>query len=321
MSAKPPLKYMARPPRHPPGVGAPPATKGCRQGCQGFALRFPVPPRRGENRTRNKTALRGPNAGPCLTSAPAAAEAPEETTQTEVSAQEASPVPAQPTDDDEPDAAAAPAPGEAQETVGEAATPPVPDAVAAEGTPPGFEEQFARVVELQADAEFHEAMKLCRELRKQYRTGDEADRLGRKMAQLAEYARRSSNLPYAVRKLSSDSGHLERQVAREKLAEAGELGSLYLRRAIRNRTGDGIAEEAAEVLIYEEGPDCVPFLIEQLDPPPAPALLETLLKGIVQNVEGLPVPSLLALLEFTTHPGRRGLPEQTSARAAAGGGR
>ena len=31
-----PQKYMARPPRHPPGVGAPPATKGHRQGMPGL---------------------------------------------------------------------------------------------------------------------------------------------------------------------------------------------------------------------------------------------------------------------------------------------
>ncbi len=184
--------------------------------------------------------------------------------------------------------------------------PPSPetaeDSAATDDASANFEEQFARVVELEADAEFHEAMKLCRELRKQYRTGDEAEKLGRKMAQLAEYARRSGNLPYALRKLGSDSGQLERRVARRKLAEAGELGNLYLRKAIRERMGNGIAEEAAEILIYEEGADSVPFLVEQLDPVPEPSLLGTLVKGIVRNIDGLPVPSLLALIEFTHTP-------------------
>lgn len=165
-----------------------------------------------------------------------------------------------------------------------------------------FEERFRRVLELEADAQFHEAMRRCRELRKEFRSEAAANTLGRKLNELAQFARRSRNLPFAIRKLSSESAYLERKVAREKLVEAGELGRLYLRKAVRDRAGDGIANEAAEILIFEAGPDCVPFLVEQLAPPPEQPLLDTMVKGIVRNAERPPLDSLLAAVEFRHSP-------------------
>ncbi len=169
-----------------------------------------------------------------------------------------------------------------------------------------FEEEFQRVLELQSDANFNRAMAECRSLRKKYRTGPEAEKLGRKMNQLAEYTRRSGNLPYSVRKLSPDSTFLERKVAREKIDEAGELGMLYLRKAVRDRPEIGIADEAAKLLIAEQERECVPFLIEQLDNPPEPPLLDTIIEGIVEYARRPSLPELLTLVRFRHSPASEG---------------
>lgn len=172
-----------------------------------------------------------------------------------------------------------------------------------------FEKEFQRVLELEADAKFNRALAECRQLRKKYRTGPEADRLGRKMNQLAEYSRRSGNLPYSVRKLSPDSTFLERKVAREKIADAGELGLLYLRKAVRDRSDVGVADEAAKLLIAEQERECVPFLIEQLENPPGEPLLGTIIEGIVEYARQPTLPQLLTLVRFRHNPASEGYRE------------
>ncbi|MFW5803089.1 MAG: LamG domain-containing protein [Verrucomicrobiota bacterium] len=161
-----------------------------------------------------------------------------------------------------------------------------------------FEKEFQRVLELEADANFNRALAECRQLRKKYRTGPEAEAIGRKMNQLSDYSRRSGNLMYSVRKLSPESTFLERKVAREKIAEADDLGMLYLRKAVRDRLDNGVANEAAKLLISEQEHECVSFLIEQLENPPEEPLLETIIDGIVEHARQPNLPELLTLVRF-----------------------
>lgn len=162
----------------------------------------------------------------------------------------------------------------------------------------GFKEDLQRVLELERETQFNRAMAEARELRKKYRTGPESEALGHRLTQLGEYMRRSRNLPYAVRKLGPESTFLERKVAREKIDEAGELGLIYLRKAVRDRPSIGIANEAAKMLIEAEKEECVPFLIRQLDDPPEEPLLGTLVGGISEHAEDPGLQSLLTLVQF-----------------------
>ncbi len=218
------------------------------------------------------------------------------------------PAPAQPQGPPEtPAAAEASAPDAGDATALPAATELQNDDAADETEAPvdaAFAKEFQRVLALERACRFAPAIRRCRELRQTYRTGREAESLRRKLEQLQEFSDTASelSLAFAIDKLSSKNPHMYRSAARKQLVEAGEVGRLFLRRAIRTRRNDGIANEAAEILVDAAGRRAVPFLVAQLAPPPEEPLLGTLIQGLVRHAQTVSLPELLALVKLRSTP-------------------
>jgi hypothetical protein len=154
-----------------------------------------------------------------------------------------------------PSTNAAPAPTAAVAPGGPAASPaPVAPAVAlpkvslpevskAEGD---LAADLKRVVALEADAQFAEALRVARELRQTYRSHPEVGKVDQLIQRLSQIKGDAVTLPMLVRNLGSSNG-TDRAVARSRLAGAGDVGRVFLRKAVRESEPE-VAAHAAKLL-------------------------------------------------------------------------
>jgi len=127
-----------------------------------------------------------------------------------------------------------------------------------------FREEIAA---LERDAQFFEAFKRVRDLKKTYRDRPEASELNSLQNHLYQYHRRSSGLKFAISQLGSDS-ETAVSVATGKLLDAGEVGSIFLRKAVR-QAEPKVAVGAAEILLQQREPQITALMVERMeqDPP------------------------------------------------------
>lgn len=189
---------------------------------------------------------------------------------------------------------------------------------AAESKPPAaspeetdFETAFAEVLELEKELKFSQALVLCRKLRREYRSPEATKRIGAKIVQLNNYATRAGQLRYAVNKLTDDAPAAQRY-AKKQLLDAGELGRLLLRKAIRDRADMDTAVGAARTLTDADGQTWLPFFVEQLLPPPDEPLLGLLVDSILEYPGKLTIDILRKILEFQQLPAAQPYAEEIS---------
>ena len=165
-----------------------------------------------------------------------------------------------------------------------------------------FEAAFDAIVELEKNTEFGEALTMCRELLRDYRGGAEERRLKKKMAELNQYAARAANLRYAMQRMGPENPPEARSFARKELLRAGELGRIFLRKAIRDVDPVDLAAAAAETLADAGEKLWLPFFADQLVSVQNETLLKTLVESVIANAEDLSVPAILDLLAFMQRP-------------------
>jgi hypothetical protein len=152
-----------------------------------------------------------------------------------------------------------PAP-DARETATDEQTDPSEDAVEDLGA------ALQEIAALEKDAEFFDAFKRVRDLLKTYRDRPEASELLALQQRLYRYHRRSSGLDFAISQLGADS-EVTVSVATEKLLEAGEVGLILLRKALR-QAEPKIAAAAAEILFEQGEPQITRLMVERMEQDP-----------------------------------------------------
>lgn len=184
-----------------------------------------------------------------------------------------------------PAPATAPAPTRPAATQA-AATQPAPATRPATTPAVGFDEALAHVLSLAEKTEFFEAMKACRDMRRDFPGHPRANELSALMRRLKEYRRDSAGLADALRKLTSPMPE-SRRLAGRTLTRAGPLGAIYLRKALR----DGPAEarvEAARLLVALRDAKSPPLLLAALRAgakPPARSALMSALAGLIDQTD------------------------------------
>ncbi|MDA0321570.1 MAG: PA14 domain-containing protein [Verrucomicrobia bacterium] len=107
-----------------------------------------------------------------------------------------------------------------------------------------FDAGLQEVLRLESDAEFSKALRLCRELRSEFRAHKRADEFDELSLRLREGARAGIGLKVFIQNLAA-SDMPTRQAARDHLSESGDPGRILLRRAVRIAEGDLVIESAA----------------------------------------------------------------------------
>jgi len=126
------------------------------------------------------------------------------------------------------------------------------------------------IAALEKDAQFFAAFKRARDLSTTYRDRPEVAELIALQQRLYKYHRRSSGLDFAIRQLGSDS-EVAVSVAADKLFAAGEVGLIFLRKAVRQAEPE-IAAGAAEILIDQGEPQITRLMVERMEQDPAQPL-------------------------------------------------
>jgi hypothetical protein len=149
--------------------------------------------------------------------------------------------------------------GTATPTTGQAATAP-----AGAGAYGGkdFDQELAKVTQLTEQTDFFEAMKVCRDLQTTFSGHPKAEELSALMRKLKEYRRDMSAMAEAIGGLASESQEA-RRLAGVTLTQAGDLGAIYLRKALRGGAGPGVGE-AARLLAQLRDPQTPPLLMARL---------------------------------------------------------
>ncbi len=159
----------------------------------------------------------------------------------------------------------APPPDKPEETpAATAAKPP-----ALEDVVEDLDEALKEIAELERDTEYFAALTRVRKLQKIYRGREEAKELNILHQRLHRDYRTSSGLDFAVDKLGSDS-NVAVSVATGKLLDAGEVGLVFLRKAVREAEPK-VAVRAADILMQQGDPQITQLIVERMEQePPAP---------------------------------------------------
>jgi hypothetical protein len=132
-----------------------------------------------------------------------------------------------------------------------------------------LDEALKEVAQLEQDTEYFAALTRVRELMKTHRDGEEGQQLRALHQRLYRDYRTSSELDFAVRKLGEESNAAV-SVATGKLLEAGEVGLVFLRKALREAEPT-TALRAADVLVQHGEPQIAQLIVERMEQdPPAP---------------------------------------------------
>ena len=161
-----------------------------------------------------------------------------------------------------------------------------PKAKEPEAPAPSAEELDAmveKILGLEQDGQFAEAMQLCREASSRFRAHPKATALLEISARLREERKAAVQLPFAIQKLTSPDPDVA-QVASRELLEAGDVALILLRKALRNDDGD-LAVQATKLLAHARDKRAAqPFVAKLLKSPPAP-LRKALCEGLKALVD------------------------------------
>ena len=176
-----------------------------------------------------------------------------------------------------------PPPEKGHDTVGETAKPatgrpttkePAPQPPA----PDPFDEALAEVRALEQDARIFDAMKRCRDMRRRFKGHARAPSLDAVASRLRAEKRTVAAMAGVVEKLTSPRAEVA-EVARGQVREAGAIGRILLRKALRERS-DEVAVAAARLLVeLRDNGAPLAFSAKLAQHPPEP-LRAVLCKGL-----------------------------------------
>ena len=149
-----------------------------------------------------------------------------------------------------------------------------------------FDAELAKVVALAERTEFFEAMKACRDLRMALREHPRSGELASLARRLKEYRRRAPAMAETVRGLSADSREV-RRVAAASLAQAGELGRIYLRKLLRSAPTDAVAT-AGDLLAHAKDPNTPAILLAKLRDDAPDKLRAAMMEPLTRLIEQTP---------------------------------
>jgi hypothetical protein len=150
---------------------------------------------------------------------------------------------------------------------------PVPDK-------PTFESEQRRLLELEDDARFSEALALLRRMEAEYADHPGMGTLGSVGKRLQAERRTALDLPFAVKGLGSESAEVV-TAAGEKLKKAGGAGRIFLRKAVLEEEGKA-AIEAAKLLVEMEDPGAREALSARLVSRPSEAIRSIFVQALVK---------------------------------------
>lgn len=149
---------------------------------------------------------------------------------------------------------------------------------------------------------FREALRRCRQAKATMPPGPDRRWVSEKIVELTDAARKATGLSFAMERLHPDQPVEARNAARRRLRRAGEVGRVFLRKAVRDRQPAPIATAAARLLREWGDARAANLFTRQLaDPLPDP-LRAALVRGAVANVQALDLESLLRLTRFAGQP-------------------
>jgi len=138
------------------------------------------------------------------------------------------------------------------------------------------------VLALVEKTEFFEAMKACRDMRMTFTGHPAAGGLSALARRLKEYRRQAPSMADAVGKLGSPVPEV-RQIAASTLTEAGDLGAIYLRKALGERP-DAVAAEAAGLLARVRDGKTPPLVLARLKAGAKPQLHAALMRSLAKVI-------------------------------------
>ncbi len=110
-----------------------------------------------------------------------------------------------------------------------------------------FDAALAKVLALEQEAQFAEAMAVCREAESRFRNHPKAAAFLEASARLRDERKAAARLPFAIRQLTSDRPEAI-VAARRELLDAGDAALIFMRKAIREESGD-LALQAVKLLV------------------------------------------------------------------------
>ena len=164
--------------------------------------------------------------------------------------------------------------------------PEKPPAATVEQTTPSedavedLEEVRKEIAALERDARFSEALARVHELSKTYRSRPEASELAVLRRRLYQQYHKASGLDFAIGKLGSGST-MAISVATGKLLDAGDVGLIFLRKAVREAEPK-TAACAANILVQQDEPQVARLMVERMEQDPPEPLGDDLGKLLQQ---------------------------------------
>jgi len=146
--------------------------------------------------------------------------------------------------------------------------------------PDDFDEKLGEVLALEEDARIFEAMKLCRDLRVRFKEHPKVMQLDGVATRLRAEKLAAAGMPAVIEKLGSEDSEVAK-VARASLKEAGQLGAIFLRKAVRERA-DTVAIEAAKLLAAIRDARAPHTFATRLTEDPPKPLRAALCKGLAE---------------------------------------
>ena len=155
----------------------------------------------------------------------------------------------------------------------------------AEPAPAGkeFDEAVEKILTLEQEGQFAEAMQLCREAVSRLGGHPEASALLAISARLRDEKQAAAKLTFAIRKLTSSSPN-EAEVARRELLEAGDVALILLSKILRDESG-GLALQAAKLLVEARDKRAPQAFVAKLATTPPGPLRTALCDGIKALVD------------------------------------
>ena len=153
--------------------------------------------------------------------------------------------------------------------------------------PDDFGEKLAEVLALEQDGRIFDAMKLCLDMRRRCKGHPKAMSLDAVATRLRAEKRAAAELAGVIEKLTSPRADVA-EVARRQVGEAGDVGRILLRKALRERSDD-VAIEAARLLVElrdKRAPLAFSSKLAQNPPKPLRAALCKGLAALVDLADG-----------------------------------
>ncbi len=185
-----------------------------------------------------------------------------------------------------------------------------------------FDEELQRIADLEARGEFTRAWKLAIEMRTAFAGDPRLESLNRLMGRLRTAKRQAAQLAHAIRLLGSDTVEAS-QIAASTLTDAGRIGIILLRKAVRTGPKKAAAK-AVGLLVKLTDAEAATAFYERLKGEPPGPLRSALLEGLRDLAEHIPpaaIGELYASVKdepFAKHVDAFGILAAAHERAAGG---